>query len=416
MSRRVVVTGMGIISPLGNDVETYWQNIKNGEVGISLIGDRVPDMVGIKTKVAALVKDFNPADWVSRMEVRRYDLFTHYAMAASMQAMEHAGLDIVNINYDSERLGVAIGSGVGGAATWEKEFRNYLIEKKAKPGPLFIPMMLANMATGNVAIKVKAQGPTPALVTACAAATQSIGEAYRLIQHNYADMMLAGGTEAPITRLAIAGFEALTALSLSEDPLRASIPFDKDRNGFVMGEGSGVLMLEEYEHAKARGAKIHAEIIGYGITSDAHHMTSPDPEGKGASRAMQYAISEGGITPADIDYINAHGTSTPYNDAFETLAIKKVFGDHANKVAVSSTKSMVGHLLGASGGVEAIATIRALQEGFIPPTAGLEQTSEEMDLDYVPKVGRKVELKYAISNSFGFGGHNGTIALKKYEE
>lgn len=415
MTRRVVVTGMGVISPLGNDVNTYWDNVKNGVVGIELIGDKVGDMDSLKTKVAAFVKDFDPTNFVSKMEVRRYDLYTHYAIAATMEAMKMAGLDYENPNYDTERIGVSIGSGVGGAQTWEREFRNYFVEKKVKPSPLFIPMMLANMATGNVSIKMKAQGPSPALVTACAAATQSIGESFRIIKHNQADMMIAGGTEAPITRMSIAGFEALTALSLSDDPMRASIPFDKDRNGFVMGEGSGVLILEEYEHAKKRGATILGEIVGYGITSDAHHMTSPDPEGKGASRSMRYAIEEAGLTPEDIDYVNAHGTSTPYNDSFETLAIKKTFGEHSAKLAISSTKSMTGHLLGASGGIEAIATLMAIKEGFLPPTAGLETPSEDLDLDYIPKVGRKADITYAISNSFGFGGHNGTLTFKKYE-
>ncbi|MGL5043110.1 MAG: beta-ketoacyl-ACP synthase II [Culicoidibacterales bacterium] len=416
MTRRVVVTGMGVISPLGNDIATYWENIKNGVVGIELIGDKVADMDKLKTKVAAFVKNFEPTDFVSKMEVRRYDLYTHFAMAATMEAMKVAGLDYENINYDTERIGVSIGSGVGGAQTWEKEFRNYFIEKKTKPSPLFIPMMLANMATGNVSIKMKAQGPTPALVTACAAATQSIGESFNIIKHNNADIMIAGGSEAPITRMSIAGFEALTALSGSANPLRASIPFDKDRNGFVMGEGAGILILEELEHAKKRGATIYGEIVGYGITSDGHHMTSPDPEGKGAMRAMKYSLQQAGINPEDVDYINAHGTSTPYNDSFETLAIKKMFGEHAQNLAVSSTKSMTGHLLGASGGIEAIATIFALKEGFLPPTAGLEEAGAGLDLDYVAKVGRKQDIKYAMSNSFGFGGHNGTLTFKKYDE
>lgn len=415
MKRRVVITGMGVISPVGNDVETFWTNLKNGKHGIKMIDEF--DTSDMKTKVAATIKDFDPLDWVPRMELRRFDMFTHYAIAATTQAFKDAGFDVENQNYTPERMGVILGSGVGGMRTWEDQYDKKFLQGKKKPQPLFLPMMLVNMAAGNVSIKFQAKAHCTSVVTACAAASHSIGDAFKIIAADRADVMIAGGTEAAFTRDGVLGFEVLTALSGSDNPDRASIPFDKDRNGFVMGEGAGVLILEELEHAKKRGATIYAEIVGYGASGDAYHMTSPAPDGAGAARSMEQAIDDAGIQPEAIGYINAHGTSTPYNDLFETIAIKRALGEHAYNVPISSTKSMTGHLLGASGGVEAIACIQAIREGFVPPTAGLDNVDPELDLDYVPKVGREVEnLEYALSNSLGFGGHNATLIFKKYSE
>ena len=413
MTRRVVITGLGVVSPVGNDIDTFWSNIKQGNIGITKIDDRL-NMEGLKTKVAAFVNDFDPLDYVSKMELKRYDMFSHYAIAATKQAFDDAGLDVEQMNYTPERIGTIIGSGIGGLHTWEDEFYRLYVEEKPKPKPLFIPMVLSNMAAGNVAIKFKAKGISECPVTACASGNNAIGNGLRAIQYNHADMMIVGGTEASVTRIGLGAFEALTALSKSEDPTRASIPFDADRGGFVMGEGAGILILEELEHAKARGAKIYAEVVGYGASNDAHHMTSPDPEGNGAKRSMQYAMVDANLTPEDIDYINAHGTSTKANDDHETIAIKKALGDTAYKVAISSTKSMTGHMLGAAGGVEGIISALALKDGFIPPTANLEKKDENLDLDYVAKVGREQEITVAMSNAFGFGGHNATIIMKKY--
>lgn len=411
MMKRVVITGMGAITPLGNEVDTYWGNLKNGVNGIKPI-TRFEDE-NMRTAVAAQVENFDPSDYVKKAEVSRYDLFSHYAIAASMQAYEDAQLSEEILH--PERLGVIIGTGIGGLTTWENQFRKIFVEHAPKMQPLFVPMVIANMAAGNVAIKLNAQAYCTSVVTACAAGSNSIGEAFHLIQLGRADAVVAGGTEAGLTNFGIKGFEALTALSLSQDPQRASIPFDKERNGFVMGEGAGILVLEEYEHARARGAKIYAEIVGYGATSDAYHMTSPRPDGAGASRSMKQAIDEAGITPEEVGYINAHGTSTPYNDKFETKAIKAVFGDYAYRLPVSSTKSMTGHLLGASGAIEAIATIKALEEQILPPTIGYKIPDEECDLDYIPNTARNVAgVEYALSNSLGFGGHNATLLFKRY--
>lgn len=412
--RRVVITGLGVVSPLGNDVETFWENIKASTVGIDTIGDRV-DMSGLKTKVAAFVNDFNPLDWVSKMELKRYDLFSHYAIAASLQAMSDAGFDVENHNYDPDRLGVMIGNGIGGLHTWATTLYNLYVGQMVKPKPLFIPMVLSNMAAGNVSIKVKAQGISNCPVTACAAGTHAIGEAFRTIKYDLADVMIAGGTESSITKEGLGSFEALTALSTCADPQQASIPFDARRSGFVMGEGSGILILEELEHAKNRGATIYGEVIGYGATSDAYHMTSPDPTGHGASRSMLYAMKEAQITPEDLEYINAHGTSTVANDSAETTAMKKALGDAAYKIPISSTKSMTGHLLGAAGAIEGLITTLAVCNDFVPATANLETPSEGLDLDYVPKVGRSQRVDVAMSNNFGFGGHNASIIIKKYK-
>jgi beta-ketoacyl-acyl-carrier-protein synthase II len=416
MERRVVVTGLGVISPIGNDVETFWGNVQAGKVGIKNIEDEI-NMEGLNTKVAAFVQGFEPLDWMSKMEIRRFDLFSQYAIAAGLQAANDAKLDIEEqSNYNPERFGTMIGNGIGGLNSWTSTLYSMYAEGMVKPKPLFIPTVLSNMAAGNVAMKLKAQGPSAATMTACSAGTDAIGIAFRTIKYGDADMMIAGGAEAPMTREGIGGFEALTALSKSEDPNRASIPFDAERGGFVMGEGAGLIILEELEHAKARGAKIYCELIGYGATNDAYHMTSPDPEGNGAKRAMEMAINDAKISVEDVVYINAHGTSTKANDAHETVAIKKVFGEHAYNLAISSTKSMTGHLLGATGGVEGIVAALSVKDGFIPATMNLKVTAEDLDLDYVPNIGRKQAVPIAMSNTFGFGGHNATLVFKAYNE
>lgn len=412
MSRRVVVTGMGAITPIGNDVDSFWKGIKEGTCGIDYI--KSMDVEKFKVKIAAEVKDFDPTEFIDRKECKRMDRYCQLAMAAAEEAMKDSKLDLNNI--DMYRLGVLISSGIGGLGTLENEYKRMIERDTTKVSPFLIPMMIENMAGGNVAIKYGAKGPCLSVVTACATGTNSIGEAFEMIKANRVEVIIAGGTEASITSVGLAGFTALTALSKSEDPKKASIPFDKNRSGFVMGEGAGVLILEELEHAKSRGAKIYGEIIGYGATCDAYHITQPSADGEGASRAMSLAIEEGNIKLEDISYINAHGTSTPYNDKFETIAIKNLFKDQAYKIPVSSTKSMTGHLLGAAGAVESIVCIKALEEGFIPPTIGLEERDEECDLDYVPNSGRNAELKYALSNSLGFGGHNATLLFKKWEE
>jgi len=411
LSRRVVITGMGAITPCGNDVETFWNNIKSGVSGIDFITRF--DTADFKVKIAAEVKGFDPLQYMDRKDAKRMDVFSQFAIASAAQAVEDAKLDIEAI--DKNRFGVLIGSGIGGIDTIEKEQTKFLQRGPSKVQPLFIPMIISNMAAGNVAIKFQARGICTTVVTACATGTNAIGEAYRTIQYGTADLMLAGGTETSITPLSIAGFTNLTALSKSEDPKRASIPFDAERDGFVMGEGAGVLLLESLEHAQKRGAKIYAEVVGYGSTCDAYHMTSPSPDGEGAARAMQIAIDEAGISPDEVSYINAHGTSTPLNDKYETIAIKTVFGENT-KVPVSSTKSMTGHLLGAAGAIEGIISVKALEEGFIPPTAGFSVADPDCDLDIVPNVGRKADLKYVLSDSLGFGGHNAVILLKKWGE
>lgn len=412
MSRRVVITGLGAVTPVGNDTETFWNSIKNGICGIDFI--KSFDTEGYKAKLAAEVKDFIPENYVEKKEAKRMDRYCQFALASAKQAVDDAKLDVENIV--SERFGVVVGSGIGGLGTLEKEHKTLLEKGPGRIPPLFIPMMISNMAAGNIAIKYHAKGICTNVVTACATGTNCIGEAFHYIKNGLADIIIAGGTEASITPLAVAGFTNLTALSKSSDPKRASIPFDAEREGFIMGEGSGIVILESLEHAQKRGAKIYAEVVGYGATCDAYHMTGTAPDGEGGARAMKMAIDEAEITPKEVSYINAHGTSTPVNDKSETAGIKAVFGEDAYKVPVSSTKSMTGHLLGAAGAIEAIVCVKALEEGFIPPTIGYKNADPECDLDYVPNQGRKAEVNYAMSNSFGFGGHNAVILLKKWSE
>ena len=403
---------MGAVTPIGNDVESFWNSIKEGKCGIGEITKF--DTTAHKVKLGAQVKDFDVSQYMDRREARRMDTFCHYAMVAADEAVKDSGLNGENINV--ERFGVIVGSGIGGLETIEEQHKKLMEKGPGRISPFFIPMIISNMAAGNIAIKHGAKGICSTVVTACATATHSIGEAFHMIREGKADAIIAGGAEASITPLAMAGFESLTALSTSTDPLRASIPFDKERDGFVMGEGAGIVVLESLEHALKRNAKIYAEVTGYGATCDAYHMTSPAPNGEGGARAMKLAIMDSGIKEEEISYINAHGTSTPYNDKFETAAIKTVFGENAYKIPVSSTKSMTGHLLGAAGGIETIVCVKAVQEGFIPATIGYKVPDEECDLDIVPNEGRKQELKYAMSNSLGFGGHNSTVVVKKWDE
>ena len=410
MERRVVITGMGALTPIGNDVDAFWSNAKEGKLGIDFIKLIDKDLVDVK--IAGEVKDFDPDALIGKKESKRLDRFSQFALVASDEAIKSSGIDLEK--EDMDRFGVMIGSGIGGFQTIEKECGNLITGKSKRMSPFFVPMSIINLGAGNVAIKYGIKGTCSSAVTACATGTNNIGDAFRLIKHGYADVMLAGGSEAPITRIGIGGFHSMKALNTSNDPSKASIPFDKNRSGFVMGEGAGVLLLESLEHAEARGANIIAEVVGYGSTCDAYHITSPDPNGTGAAKAMKDAIYEAGISEDEVSYINAHGTSTQLNDKFETAAIKKVFGDNT-KVAISSTKSMTGHLLGAAGAIETIICAKALEEGFIPPTIGYETPDEELDLDYVPNVGRKQELEYALTNSLGFGGHNATLLLKKWK-
>ena len=411
MSRKVVVTGMGAVTPIGNNVEEYWNSLKNGKSGIDYIKNI--DTSTIDVKIGAEVKDFYPEEVIPKKEVRRLDKFSQFVLYAADEAIKSSGLDIENIN--SKRFGVYVGSGIGGFMTMESETEKIAIGKSKRVSPFFVPMTIINLGAGNIAIKYGAKGPCTSMVTACATGNNNIGEAFRLIKDGYADVMLAGSGEAPITKMGVAGFASMKALNSNNDISRASIPFDKDRSGFVIGEGGAVLVLESEEHAVSRGAKILAEIVGYGSTCDAYHITCPHPEGEGAADAMIEAIEEAGIERNEVSYINAHGTSTPLNDKYETYAIKRVFNDYAYNIPVSSTKSMTGHLLGGAGSIEAVACIKALQEGFIPPTIGLENVDEELDLDYVPNKGREKELKYVLSNSLGFGGHNATLLFKKWE-
>lgn len=410
MKRRVVVTGLGAVTPVGNDVTTAWENILKGISGIGpltrLNADEYP------AKVAAEVKDFTIEEFIDKKEARKMDRFTHYAVAASLMAVKDANLEITEEN--ATRVGVWIGSGIGGMETFESQYETFLNRGYRRVSPFFVPMMIPDMATGQVSITLGAKGFNSCTVTACATGTNSIGDAFKVIQRGDADVMITGGAEAPITKMSVAGFCANTALSTNPDPATASRPFDANRDGFVIGEGAGIVVLEELEHALARGAKIYAEIVGYGATGDAYHITAPSPGGEGGARAMKMALNDAGLKPEDIHYINAHGTSTPYNDKFETMAIKEVFGDHAYKLAVSSTKSMTGHLLGAAGGVEAIFTILAVKENVLPPTMNLETPDPDCDLDYVANASRKEQVNAAISNSLGFGGHNATIVFKKY--
>ncbi|QGM30966.1 beta-ketoacyl-ACP synthase II [Bacillus sp. N3536] len=407
--RRVVVTGLGAVTPLGNDVETTWAGIKAGKSGVGML-TRL-DASLFPAKVAAEVKDFDIEKYIEKKDARKMDRFTHYALAASIMAVEDANLTItVELGL---RTGVWIGSGIGGMETYENQFRVFLEKGTRRVSPFFVPMMIPDMAAGQVSIHFGAKAINSCTVTACASGTNSIGDAFKVIQRGDADVMITGGAESPITHMSVAGFCSNTALSLNTDPQTASKPFDANRDGFVIGEGAGIIILEEYEHAVARGAKIYAEIIGYGSTGDAHHITAPAPEGEGAARAMKQALDDAGVSPEQINYINAHGTSTPYNDQFETMAVKTVFGEHAYNLAMSSTKSMTGHLLGAAGGVEAIFSVLALHEGILPPTTNLETPDPLCDLDYVPNVARKEDIDYALSNSLGFGGHNASILFKK---
>ncbi|KKB73360.1 MULTISPECIES: beta-ketoacyl-ACP synthase II [Bacillus] len=409
--KRVVITGLGALSPLGNDVKTSWNNAVNGVSGVGPI-TRV-DADEYPAKVAAELKDFNIEDYMDKKEARKMDRFTQYAVVASKMAVEDAKLDINDKN--AARIGVWIGSGIGGLETLEQQFETFLTKGPRRVSPFFVPMMIPDMATGQVSIALGAKGVNSCTVTACATGTNSIGDAFKVIQRGDADVMITGGTEAPLTRMSFAGFSANKALSTNPDPKTASRPFDKNRDGFVMGEGAGIVVLEELEHALSRGADIYAEVVGYGSTGDAYHITAPAPNGEGGVRAMKEAIKDAGMSPEQIDYINAHGTSTPYNDKFETIAIKEVFGEHAYKLAVSSTKSMTGHLLGAAGGIEAIFSVLAIKDGIIPPTINIETPDEDCDLDYVPDKARRQNVDVVLSNSLGFGGHNATLIFKKYE-
>ena len=410
--RRVVVTGMGAITPIGNDVETFWNGLKEKKLGFGPI--TYFDTTDYKAKLAAEVKDFEPKDYMDPKAARRMERFAQFAVAAARQAMEDSSLDMTK--EDPFRVGVLVGSGVGDLNACEQAKAKIDAGNPSRVNPFTVPVMIANMAAGNVAIALGAKGKCTSVVTACATGTHCIGDAFRAIQYNDADICVAGGAESAITPVGVAGFSALTALSESEDPLRASIPFDKDRNGFVMGEGAGVVVLEELEHAKARGAKIYAELAGYGATGDAYHITSPAEDGSGAAKAMEYAIADAGMKPEDIDYINAHGTATHHNDLFETKAIKLALGDHAYKVKINSTKSMIGHLLGAAGGVEFIDCVKSIQDGFVHATAGLKVDDPECDLDYTKGDGVSMEVKTVLTNSLGFGGHNACLLVRKFEE
>lgn len=407
--RRVVVTGIGAVTPLGNDISTTWENIKAGKLGVGPL-TRL-DQEKFPVHVAAEVKDFDMEKYVSKKDARKMDRFTQFALAASIMAVEDANLEITP--ELGLRTGVWIGSGIGGMETYEQQFMNFIEKGQRRVSPFFVPMMIPDMAAGQVSIHFGAKAINSCTVTACASGTNSIGDAFKVIERGDADVMISGGAEAPITNMAVAGFCSNTALSLNPDPQTASRPFDKNRDGFVIGEGAGIVILEEYEHAVARGAKIYAEVIGYGSTGDAFHITAPAPEGEGAARSMQQAIDDAGVAPEVVDYINAHGTSTFYNDLYETKAVKTVFGEHAYKLAMSSTKSMTGHLLGAAGGVEAIFSVLALKEGILPPTMNYETPDEECDLDYIPNEARQQEITYALSNSLGFGGHNASLLFKK---
>ncbi|MFD1774959.1 beta-ketoacyl-ACP synthase II [Paenibacillus rhizophilus] len=412
MSHRVVVTGMGVMTALGKDLETFWDSLMNGKSGVSTI--EAFDVSEYTTQIAASIKDFDPEELFGRKEARKMDRFVQFALAAGQEALNDSGL-VIGENIEAERLGVSVGSGIGGLGTWEDQ-HNLLLEKGPKRvSPFFIPMMIANMGSGQLSISLGAKGPNTTQVTACATGSHAIGDSLRMIQRGDADAMICGGAEATIRPTGMAGFCAMRAMSTRNDePEKASRPFDTDRDGFVMGEGAGILVLESLEHALQRGARIYAEVIGYGLSGDAHHMTEPDPDG--AARCMKMAIRDAGIQPEEIDYINAHGTSTPVGDKSETAAIKKALGDHAYKVAISSTKSMTGHLLGAAGGVEAIICGLSLQKGIIAPTINLDNQDPDCDLDYVPNTPREADLNIAMSNSFGFGGHNATVILKKYNQ
>ncbi len=412
MSRRVVITGLGMVSPLGIGVEKTWQALVQGKSGVVRITKFDP--TGFDTQIAAEVKDFVPENFMEKKEIKRMDIFIQYAMASAMMAMEDAQLPITPQNAD--RVGVVVGAGLGGLTTIES-FHKVLMEKgPGRISPFFIPALIVNEAPGQISIRFGAKGPNYSVVTACATGNHNIGDAWRMIQQGDADAIIAGGVEATITPLAVSGFNAMKALSTrNHEPEKASRPFDKDRDGFVMGEGCGIIILEEMNSALDRGAKIYAEIIGYGLNGDAYHITAPAPDGEGAARCMAMALKSAGISPEEVDYINAHGTSTEYNDLYETMAIKAVFKEHAKKLAVSSTKSMTGHLLGGAGGVEAIFTVLTIHRGVIPPTINYDTPDPECDLDYVPNVARMADVRVALSNSFGFGGTNAVLIFKKFE-
>ena len=410
MSRRVVVTGLGAVTPIGNNVDDFWTSVKAGKIGFDHITKF--DTTDYKCHIAAELKDFNPQDFMDRKAAKRMEPFSQYAVAAAKQAIDDSGLDIEK--EDPYMVGCAIGSGIGSLQAMERETQKLYEKGPNSVNPLLVPLMICNMAAGNVSIQFGLKGKSINDVTACATGTNTIGEAYRSIQYGEADVMVAGGTEGSVCPIGIAGFTALTALSTVDDPAKCSLPFDKNRSGFVMGEGAGVVILEELEHAKARGAKIYAEVVGYGCSSDAYHITSPQEDGAGAARAMTNAMSDAGVTPADVKYINAHGTGTHHNDLFETRAIKLAFGDEAANLKINSTKSMIGHLLGAAGAVEFITCVKEIQDGFIHKTVGYETPDEEIDLNYC-KDSYEEPVEYALSNSLGFGGHNASILLKAYK-
>ncbi len=412
MKKRVVITGMGAVTPVGHSADETWENIKAGKNGINYI--TLFDTENFKAKVAAEVKDFDPTQYIDKKELRRLDRFCHFGLSAAIQAYNMSGLAESDIK--PEELSVITGSGIGGMMTWESEHAKMMERGPSKVSPFMIPMIIPNILPGNISIKLNAKGVCHCVVTACASGTDAIGEAYRLVCEGKAKAVVTGGAEAVITPFAIAGFSNMMALSTRNDPDSSSTPFDKERDGFVMGEGAAMLVLEDYEYAKSRGAKIYGEIAGYGATCDAYHITSPAPGGEGASESMRLAIEDAGIAPSDISYINAHGTSTPANDRLETEAIKRTFVDDAYNIPVSSTKSMTGHMLGAAGAVESLICIKALDEGFVPPTINLRNPDEGLDLDYVPEKGRSGELKYALTNSLGFGGHNATLVFKRFED
>ena len=411
MKRRVVITGLGAITPIGLNVSDFWNSCKEGVCGIEPIS--YFDTSDFKAKLAAELKGFDAKNFMDAKQAKRMEAFSQYAVAAAKEALEDAKIDMEK--EDSFRVGVSVGSGIGSLQAMEREHSKLLDKGPSRVAPLLVPLMISNMAAGNVGIQFGLRGKNINIVTACATGTHSIGEAFRSIAYGEAEVMLAGGSEASISPIGVAGFAALTALNTTEDKTRASIPFDKDRAGFVMGEGAGILILEELEHAKQRGAKIYAEIVGYGATCDAFHITSPAEDGSGAAKAMEYALKDANLTPEDVDYVNAHGTSTYYNDLFETKAIKLAFGEHAYKLKINSTKSMLGHLLGAAGGVEAVVCVKSIEDSYLHKTVGLENTDEDCDLDYCKGSGVSMPVNVAISNSLGFGGHNATIVFKKYE-
>ena len=413
MGSRVVVTGMGVVSPIGIGLETFWSNLVSGKSGVGPITRFDTD--GYSTKIGAEVKDFVPEEYIDKKDARRMDRFTQFAMAASKMALEHAGIDLQSI--DRYRVGVIVGSGIGGLETLEEQHKVMLKKGPGRVSPVFIPMMIANMGAAQIAIAYGLKGCNLITTSACASSNNAIGDSFRMLQRGQMDVVITGGTEAPITPMAVAGFCSMKAMSIrNDDPEAASRPFDAERDGFVIGEGAGFLIMETLEHAKGRGARIYGEVVGYGSSCDAYHIAAPDPEGLGAAMSMKLAMEDAGLDPEDVDYINAHGTSTPVGDGPETAAIKQVFGEHAYKLAVSSTKSMTGHLLGAAGGLEAVVCLLAMDRGIIPPTINLNNPDPECDLDYVPNKARKAEVKVALSNSFGFGGHNATLIFKKFTE